>query len=75
MQNNCFNLSQGIVMVPAEILPQEPRQCPSQVKQMFCRRAHYARAMFAFSLRAQFIRMIQCLNKTLRARINEINFY
>jgi hypothetical protein len=33
--NNCFNLTRAIVMVPAEILAQELRQCPSQVKRMF----------------------------------------
>jgi hypothetical protein len=32
--NNRFNLTQGIVMVPADVWVQEPRQCPSQVKRM-----------------------------------------
>jgi hypothetical protein len=36
--NNRFNLTQGIVMVPAKILAQEPRQRPSQVKRMLGRR-------------------------------------
>ena len=30
-------------MVPAEVLAQEPRQRPSQVKRMFCSRASRAR--------------------------------